>query len=263
MKKTFVSMMVIAMVLCFSVMAFAAPVATTVNIKGGTVSVDVVDDFSSYSSSDDFANTGYWSYAYAGGKLTLKLDGTSPTFYHIGTSSAVTPSLADTESNALHAEATYFGFKIKNSASEEFAIAPEFITDDGGEWNTLLQGHNTEEEIAADPIYLLSKKSGKVAAKEVAQANDHGNAAVIPANFDGWVFFPMARINDSTKLFKSFQFTGNNAEGTEYTIVIDNFAYAKNLTVTEGETETADVSVILYAVAAITGCGALAIRKKK
>lgn len=262
MKKTIASMLVASMVLCFSVMAFAAPEETTINTKDGTISVNVVDDFSSYSSEDNFGT--YWSYVYDGSKLTLTLPASIKSFFN-SEEAPLTPSMTDDATKALQAESTYFGFKIKNNCAAELAFGPDCQQVDQKDiWGTWLSNNNTDEDKAANPIYLITS-DGKVAAEEVGHTDGHGNVAIVPANFDGWVFYPMARMNNGAATVMSFQFTGNCDEGVEYSVQIDNFAYAKDLKVKTDEqpAPTADVSIIMYAVAAVTGCGALAIRKKK
>ena len=267
MKKALGFTLVLALVLVFSAVAFAAPAEEAIGIKGGTVTVNVIDDFSTHSASDNYANGAYWSYEFDGSKMQIKVAGATNALYHIKANEG--PKVPnDDAAKALWASAKYVGYQIKNGSSADVILAPESTLCDGNEWGALMQNHNTEEEIAAWPIVLLSKKNGKVNAEEGAAGNNRSWGAVIPAGFDGWVFFPIARLNgvSGDAYFNNVCFYMDHAQ-EEFVFTVDNLALAENLDVTPGgsddPTTTADVSTIAFAVVSVLGCGALAVRKKR
>ena len=267
MKKTLGFTLVLALVLMFSAAAFAAPAEKAISIKGGTVTVNVIDDFSTHSASDNYNNDNYWAFEFDGKKLEIKMSDSINILYHkVANEGPKVPN--DDAAKALWASAKYVGYQIKNGNSGDITLALESTLSDGNEWGALMQNHNTEEEIAAAPVVLLSKKNGKVSAKETAAGNNRSWGAVIPAGFDGWVFFPIARLNgvSGEAYFNNISFY-MECKAETFTLTVDNLALAENLDVTPGgsddPTTTADVSTIAFAVVSVLGCGALAVRKKR
>lgn len=254
MKKALGFTLVLALVLMFSAAVFAAPAEEVISIKGGTVTVNVVDDFSAHSA--DYSNGEWWTFKFEDGKLKLEIlkgialvpaDGSEKTSF-------------DDASKALWSSAKYVGYQVKNNG-EEVSLA---LLSQMGESNANINDANAEL-----PIVLLSKKSGKVNAEETKVHDpwngDRGYGAKIPANFDGWVFFPIERMNGAGTPFEDIQFDVEGPEGASLTV--DNMALAENLDVTpsgsDEPTTTADVSTIAFAVVSVLGCGALVVRRKR
>ena len=256
MKKAFGFTLVLALVLMFSAAAFAAPAEEVISIKGGTVTVNVVDDFSAHS--EDHSNPTWWTFKFDGGKLEIKIEqGTAA----VSAYESVQTSFDDA-AKALWASAKYVGYQIKNG-SEEVSLA---LLSKMGESNAQI---DDTASAAAAPIVLLSKKDGKVNAEEKVVRDpwngNRGQGVAIPADFDGWVFFPITRMNGAGTPFKDIDLCVEGAVGASLTV--DNMALAESLDVTPGgsdePTTTADVSTIAFAAASVLGCGALAVRRKR
>ncbi|MBS6475431.1 MAG: hypothetical protein KH354_05560, partial [Clostridiales bacterium] len=212
--------------------AFAAPAEEVISVKGGTVTVNVIDDFSAHSANDNYGNEGYWTFGFDGSKMTINMTGYSDVLYHMQANEGpAIPSTAATE--ALWASAKYAGYQIQNGSSQDIALALESTLSNGNAWGALMQSHNTAEEMAAAPVVLLSKKDGKINAAETALKNYRGQGAIIPAGFDGWIFFPIERMNDvgANAYFTNISFYMECA-AEAFTLTVDNLALAESLDVT-------------------------------
>ena len=254
MKKALGFTLVLTLVLMFSAAVFAAPAEEVISIKGGTVAVNVIDDFSAHSA--DYSNGGWWTFKFDGAKLELEiLQGIA-----LVPANGSEKTSFDDASKALWSSAKYVGYQIKNNG-EEVSLA---LLSQMGEKSAKINSAD-----ASQPIVLLSKKDGKVNAEEKTVHDpwngDRGYGAVIPAGFDGWVFFPIARLEGAGTPFDDIQFDVEGPVGASLTV--DNMALAENLDVTPSGSDepaaTADVSTIAFAVASVLGCGALVIRRKR
>jgi hypothetical protein len=100
------------------------------------------------------------------------------------------------------------------------------------------------------------------------------SALIIPVGFKGYAYFPFANLTiEAPANWNRPAFTGfENIKNIEFDIrcsLDDHAAFAgtdyviDSLSIADEVTETADVSVIAYAVMAITGLGALVVAKKR
>ena len=136
-----------------------------------------------------------------------------------------------------------------------------------------MQNHNSEEEMAQWPVVLVSADGKMSNASEKAAGNYRNWGVVIPAGFTGWVFFPFARTNElgNGNYLSNTVFYMEYQAGSAFDFTINRVALADTMELVQGagdldgfeSKDTADFSVIAYAVAAITGCGALVVAKKR
>lgn len=152
-----------------------------------------------------------------------------------------------------------FKFYIKN----EFANSPLGVT-------MMFRSDATTNLWDATKVSLYNMK-GKAVSTSVGNASSgaENSSILIPAGFEGYIYVPVANINKQIwgntvasdlsgvtfiELDVRPQFDGD-ASGS---YIVDSFALTDEL-----PTSTADFSVIGYALAAITGCGALLFAKKR
>ena len=283
MKKFVIALCVFALCCTLCVSAFAAPKQGGVTVGENHINVTVIEDFTGTSSSDNFANGSagdeYWKYEFNGKTMAITLTGKDGVncLYHMAAGEG--PALAaDADTKAAWANAKYVGYQIKNGSGQEVVLATEstVVNTDGSlnEWGALFQHHNTEDEIAQWPIVLIAADGTRSNGTEKTAGNGRGTGVAIPAGFTGWVFFPTARMNGLGEgcYFKNTCFYMDyDTENTPFTFLVNRVALADTMELAQGagdldgfeSTDTADFSVIAYAVAAITGCGALVVAKKR
>ena len=121
---------------------------------------------------------------------------------------------------------------------------------------------------------VLYAKNGSKPAVTTGDGGGYGenSSVIIPAGFKGYVYFPLDNCTLAAPAGWGKALHTNFNEGIK-TMEIDvreNFGEATSLTyifdsleIVDEVQPTADFSVIAYAVAAITGCGALVIAKKR
>lgn len=281
MKKFVIALCVFALCCTLCVSAFAAPMPGGVTVGGNHIDVTVIEDFTGTSSSDNFANGNageeYWKYEFNGKTMAIKLTAKDALtcLYHMAAGEG--PALAaDADTKAAWANAKYVGYQIKNGSGQEVVLATEstVVNTDGSlnDWGALFQHHNTEDEIAQWPIVLIAADGTRSNGTEKTAGNGRGTGVAIPAGFTGWVFFPIARMNGLTEgcYFKNTSFYMDYT-AEPFTFLVNRVALADTMELVQGEgdldgfesTDTAEFSVIAYAVAAITGCGALVVAKKR
>ncbi|MBR3750895.1 MAG: hypothetical protein IKK58_03905 [Clostridia bacterium] len=139
-----------------------------------------------------------------------------------------------------------------------------------------------------DPIWLVDAETSLVKNAKI-HTDKFRNTVVIPGGFDGFLVLPTSRIATEMtwtnnepdgpatvgnwnsgalagfvhfwQWFTYFQQTGDSAATIE---IMDMYVVNETLpTLADEDYATADVSVIAYAVAAITGLGALVVAKKR
>lgn len=139
-----------------------------------------------------------------------------------------------------------------------------------------------------DPIWLIDAETALVKNAKI-NTDPYRNTVIIPGGFDGYLVLPTSRIATAMtwtnnepdgpatvgnwnsgelagfvyfwQWFTYFQQTGDSAATIE---VMDMYIVNDTLpTLADEDYATADVSVIAYAVAAITGLGALVVAKKR
>lgn len=144
----------------------------------------------------------------------------------------------------------------------------------------------------ADAAASFNMTQAKLIAKngtEVTIATDNGggfgadSAVVIPAGFEGWLYMPFANctvaaptdwnkpllteFNALTTLEIDVRVTFNSDTSAVYVldsmVVTDAYITDGNGGTDKPDTKPGDFSVIAYAAAALTGCGALVVLKKK
>ena len=264
MKKFLALLCAVAMLSVFAVSASALGTEVVVPAKTGGIKVTVIDDFSSYSG--EYLAAGSTLYKFENGKLLLDFEAGG---WAYGGPNAASPSaglegIADAYNNAA-----YIGLKVKNTGEGVASIAFEKDGSGEGQWMTQL--------FVADGCKLVSAANGvQDATYTDISATYRGNAVDIPAGFDGYLFIPfssMRAFNDDTVtgatnalcMIKDIHFAGT-CNNTPTILEIDNLCLAADLTVDpnlDGGQDTADLSVIAYAAAAITGCGALVVARKR
>lgn len=210
-------------------------------------------------------------YSFAGGKFTVK-EGAAATSW-VG--------VVDDNLKAMFGAAEGFGFYIKNTGKEDIKLAFYLVDSKDGDGNENKGSVNNAYSIGSEmeyALYSLADKTQKVLTTE-KRTHPYNNqivvhsSFVIPAGFEGYVMTAKSSvvktwssnvINDDAQIIG---FGCDAAAGLEF----DNiFVYGKEieaknaqLVLEDKPRDTADFSVIAYALAAITGCGALVIAKKR
>lgn len=277
MKKFVIALCVFALCCTLCVSAFAAPKQGGVTVGENHINVTVIEDFTGTSEKDNYSHEDYWHYVFNGKTMNIKITGNGSGLWHNSANEG--PALpADDDTKAAWASAKYFGYQIKNGSKEDITVAPEstVIIATSGEvkdWGALMQNHNSEEEMAQWPVVLVSADGKMSNASEKAAGNYRNWGVVIPAGFTGWVFFPFARTNElgNGNYLSNTVFYMEYQVGSAFDFTINRVALADTMELAQGagdldgfeSKDTADFSVIAYAVAAITGCGALVVAKKR
>ena len=265
MKKFVIALCVFALCCTLCVSAFAVGTEAVAKTKNHDIKVTVIDDFSTYSG--EVTECGNASYAFDGKKLTFTI-ASNGVAYGGPTGDAYKSPAASAEGiNALYNSAKYIGMRVKNVGGVAVSIALE--KNDGNDaWMTQLWKD--------EGCMLASESTGIVNAGYEDIGNIYrGKAVTIPANFDGWLFIPFSslrisvdenvtgdRTNDRC-IMSAIRFCGINSNDKDAVLEIDDFCLTAEDLVADGNKPTADFSVIAYAVAAITGCGALVVAKKR
>lgn len=179
-----------------------------------------------------------------------------------------------------------YGFYVKNNTDTDQAFQPIITTVD----NNL---NNPGYTIFSNMEYaLVSKTDGKVTTYIAPEQKHPYNAELtvqsnitVPKGFEGYVFIPFANTalvwgggNDNKATdhmtYKAFGWSGGSTPITGGALVIDNIFFYGNVNPkdadlisisagTEEPSKTADISTIVYAMAAMAGCGALVVLKKR
>lgn len=178
------------------------------------------------------------------------------------------------EDYQLNTRTKAYVFKVRTAQAVNFSPEPQ-LWDGGGAVQAYLSS-------TGDPIVLVGADGVPMKAKLVYSGWNRYTIH-IPANFDGYVIVPTSRFTDDNTEGSAGSWNAGALAGHGYiwgfpifvqtcgeynaTLNIDDIYYvcASDSLPNWGElpTATADVSVIAYAAAAITGLGALVIAKKR
>ncbi len=264
MKKILVSLAVICMLSLFAVSAFAA---------NATVSGFDAEDIAAYMN----YNTGLGTYGVEAPTIeAAKGDNGNGVKITAGSTSAWVQGFNVQDENTLKALMTnwaagkYMKLYVENTSDKaSFGLRFTFNTADNAA---------AAFDCSKAVLYAVNGSKPAVATNDGGgfDSKDNGgkevSAVVIPAGFKGYVYFPLdactiaAPAGWNKPLLTNFNEGINNMEID----VRENFGEATSLTYIFDSLEivdeiqpTADFSVIAYAAAAITGCGALVVAKKR
>ena len=184
--------------------------------------------------------------------------------------------ILDTNFAGANADAEGVGFYIKNNG-DEVVWNFNLVCDSNASLNGLAFAIGSDKEYA-----LVDMEGNKTVI--TAPHTEHPNAPgtvvhsnlTLPAGFEGFVLIPLANMQQSWSSNmldnSTASFTGFGWQNSAINVSIDNiFFYGANVNgnceaadlLGEGATDSADVSVIAYAAAAIVGLGALVVAKKR
>ena len=269
MKKIVCIAAALVLACCFSVSAFAA--------NTELLTFDSAENAKTYiGSTEDFMNSTYGTAIPEYSSVTgvngnaLKLSMT------VTTTTVFTAVIGDTDAITAFREncgsKKYLRFWFENvSEKSDITIALNFRADGGNKYVNAAAdelGFYDKDGNALTPVGYFDPSGGA--------AGERNFSAVVSAGFKGWVYFEL----DNSKLaaLTGWGKTGlgslSEVENIELDVrlydnkgdnyiafVFDSLELTDELV--EGERDTADFSVIAYALAAITGCGALVVARKR
>ncbi|MDD6205003.1 MAG: hypothetical protein PUC05_08440 [Firmicutes bacterium] len=273
MKKLVVALTALMIVCCLGVTAFATDLATP--FDDSTLKIAVIESFDNtaaitgaYLGIPDGAvaldnETFTAAYGLDGGKFSIK-DGAPGTAW---------AGILDRNLAGMNASAEGFGFYVKNDNDADVSMVFALLANEAGSLNATAYTIGSEKDYA-----LIAIDGTKEVVTAPVQTNPYSGAVVhssftIPAGFEGFVCVPFSAtqvIWGTDVMNANVQITGFGWMGTNSKLEFDNiFVYGANVTesnanlILDAIQDTADLSVIAYAVAAITGCGALVVARKR
>ena len=245
--KKFLTLMVAIVVVCaLSITAMAAPVSI------GYKTYFMGDLFANVSeSASTSSEAGFWT---AGDVYNITVADGKVTF----TTSGAWGSFGSFADASITKGKVGWAYYIKNNGDATAILASGFNADDG-------KGYKLTNECSYTLVDMQGNKTENLVG---VWCDSWGQGGIeIPAGFEGWVYigFDQYVPNDGTGSEVPF-------DSENYGVAAASFAFYNISSITHGGefyayssevTDTADISVIAYAVAAITGLGALVVAKKR
>ena len=273
MKKLVVALTALMIVCCLGVTAFAADLATP--FDDSTLKIAVIESFD---------NTDAFGGAYLGipdGTIAIDNATFSAAYGFDGGKFVVKPGAAGTawggvlDRNLIgvNADAEGFGFYVKNNNESAVSFGFYLVANDSGSLNAPAYTVGSNQDYA-----LISLDGTKEVVTAPEQTNPYSGAVVhssftVPGGFTGFICLPFSSMQlswGSDMMNSNVQVTGFGWMGATDNMEFDNiFVYGANVTennanlILDAIQDTADLSVIAYALAAITGCGALVVARKR
>ena len=273
----------ITVLLTFS--AFAAEsTSTSVTMNGqATINLAVMDDFSETAADKVLNNGGLGTIEYIDGTLgkaiKISTDGNSGVAnpqYNCqydptpGTDPDNNDYVWQGYINKVSADTKGFAFRVTAEGQTGFAFEPQFIISGGAVPFYLTATGDDMIVITADGVATVA----------TTQESPWGRTVVkLPENFDGWVIIPSGRLQGhatyNSPAFSTISgiwhtsfFVEQYVESSIGTITVhDMYTIAEDIPevpeVNEGPEPSGDVSVILYAAAALAAGGAFIALKKR